>query len=140
MDATDTQRRKILKTGLATASLFLPVPYAWVWAQSEGTLKLLKLPKVALVLGNSRYKDAPLANPANDAKAIAEALSLGLSSMAFLDDNPAERELVRRFLPEVAVPELPPDPALYARTLEIDRYHISDVTGIDLAEIGRAHV
>ena len=35
----------------------------------------------------------------------------------FLDDNPFERELVRRELPLVAVPELPDDPAHYARTL-----------------------
>ena len=37
--------------------------------------------------------------------------------MVFLDDNPVERNLVRERLPEVAVPELPSDPALYARTL-----------------------
>jgi FkbH-like protein len=37
--------------------------------------------------------------------------------MVFLDDNPVERELVRTLAPEVAVPELPNDPALYARTL-----------------------
>jgi FkbH-like protein len=49
--------------------------------------------------------------------AIAEALSLGLESLVFLDDNPAERARVRDALPEVAVPELPDDPALYARTL-----------------------
>ena len=54
---------------------------------------------------------------ASNIKAIAETLSLGLESMVFLDDNPAERTLVRRELPEVAVPELPEDPALYARTL-----------------------
>lgn len=54
---------------------------------------------------------------ASNIRAIANGLSLGLSSMVFLDDNPAERELVRRLLPEVAVPELPDDPALYARTL-----------------------
>ena len=44
-------------------------------------------------------------------------LSLGLESMVFLDDNPAERMLVRKELPEVAIPELPKDPALFARTL-----------------------
>ncbi|MBI3371959.1 MAG: caspase family protein [Betaproteobacteria bacterium] len=67
-------RRSVLKAGLAAGSLFLPVPYAWIWAQSEGTMKLLRAPKVALVLGNSKYKEAPLKNPANDAKAIADAL------------------------------------------------------------------
>lgn len=54
---------------------------------------------------------------ATNIKAIAEEMSLGLDAMVFLDDNPAERELVRKVLPEVAVPELPEDPALYARTL-----------------------
>jgi FkbH-like protein len=50
-------------------------------------------------------------------KAIAAALNLGLDALVFLDDNPAERQLVRRELPTVAVPELPEDPALFARTL-----------------------
>jgi uncharacterized caspase-like protein len=68
------KRRAILKGGVAASSLFLPLPCAWVWAQSEGALKLLRAPRVALVLGNSKYKDAPLKNPANDAKAISEAL------------------------------------------------------------------
>lgn len=54
---------------------------------------------------------------ATNITAIARELSLGLESMVFLDDNPVERGLVRRLLPEVAVPELPEDPALYARTL-----------------------
>ena len=54
---------------------------------------------------------------ATNIQAIAEELSLGLDAMVFLDDNPVERNLVRRLLPQVAVPELPADPALYARTL-----------------------
>ena len=54
---------------------------------------------------------------ASNIKAIADMLSLGLESMVFLDDNPAERMLVRKELPEVAIPELPKDPALFARTL-----------------------
>lgn len=54
---------------------------------------------------------------ATNIMAIADELSLGLDAMVFLDDNPAERALVRRLLPDVAVPELPADPALYARTL-----------------------
>jgi len=54
---------------------------------------------------------------ATNIKAIADELSLGLDAMVFLDDNPVERGLVRQMLPQVAVPELPDDPALYARTL-----------------------
>ena len=55
-------------------------------------------------------------------KAIAEALSFGLDALVFVDDNPMERDLVRRTLPQVAVPELPDDPALYARTLAAAGY------------------
>ncbi len=54
---------------------------------------------------------------ATNLRAIARALNLGLDSLVFVDDNPVEREQVRSALPEVAVPELPPDPATYVRTL-----------------------
>jgi FkbH-like protein len=59
---------------------------------------------------------------ATNIEAIANALSLGLDSMVLLDDNPAERALVRQLLPQVAVPELPDDPALFARTLLASGY------------------
>lgn len=55
-------------------------------------------------------------------QAIASELNLGLDSFVFVDDNPAERELVRAQLPQVAVPELPPDIADYPRTLAAERY------------------
>ncbi len=54
---------------------------------------------------------------ATNIKAIAETLSLGLESMVFVDDNPVERGLVREILPQVAIPELGDDPALYARAV-----------------------
>jgi FkbH-like protein len=57
-------------------------------------------------------------NPkADNLEAIAEALSLGLDALVLLDDNPAERAAVRAALPQVAVPELPNDPAGFAATL-----------------------
>jgi len=59
---------------------------------------------------------------AGNIEAIADALSLGLDAMVLLDDNPAERALVRQLLPQVAVPELPDDPALFARTLLASGY------------------
>src|SRR5215469_13761857 len=64
---------------------------------------------------------------ATNIKAIAKELSLGIDSLVFLDDNPVERHLVREILPEVAVPELPSDPALYARTLAAAGYFESIV-------------
>lgn len=42
--------------------------------------------RIALVIGNSAYKDAPLRNPANDARAIAEALSATGFSVTILED------------------------------------------------------
>jgi len=56
-------------------------------------------------------------------QAIAKELALGLESFTFLDDNPVERAFVRQTLPQVAVPELPDDPALYARTLLAAGYY-----------------
>ena len=44
---------------------------------------------------------------------IAEQLELGLDSFVFVDDNPVERDLMRRTLPQVAVPELPEAPELF---------------------------
>ncbi len=46
-------------------------------------------------------------------RAIAEQLSLGLRSFAFVDDNPFERELVRRSLPQVARPGVTGKTRLY---------------------------
>jgi FkbH-like protein len=65
-----------------------------------------------LTVFQANWEDKP-----TNIAAIARELSLGLESMVFLDDNPFERELVRKALPEVAVIELPDDPALYTRTL-----------------------
>jgi FkbH-like protein len=59
---------------------------------------------------------------ARNLRAIAAELELGLDALVFVDDNPAERELVRRELPDVAVPELPDDPALFPRTIAAAGY------------------
>lgn len=48
---------------------------------------------------------------------VAAQLNVGIDSLVFIDDNPIERHLVRKELPEVEVPELPDDPALYAEAL-----------------------
>lgn len=49
-------------------------------------------------------------NKAENIKSIAEELNIGTDSFVFIDDNPIERELVREFLPEVAVPDFPEKP------------------------------
>lgn len=48
---------------------------------------------------------------------IAAELNFGIDSLAFLDDNPVEREHVRTTLPEVKVIDLPQDPIDYAAAL-----------------------
>lgn len=50
---------------------------------------------------------------AENLRHIAATLNIGLDSLVFADDNPAERGLIRRELPMVAVPELPEDPSDY---------------------------
>jgi FkbH-like protein len=50
-------------------------------------------------------------------RGIAEELNIGTDALAFLDDNPAERERVRLEMPEVYVIELPSDPMDYASAL-----------------------
>ena len=52
---------------------------------------------------------------------IAQTLNIGLDSLVFLDDNPAEIELVRQALPEVECVRVPEDPAL--RPTCLDRVH-----------------
>lgn len=54
---------------------------------------------------------------AQNLREIASELHLGLDAVAFLDDNPAEREHIRHALPEVSVIELPKDPLEYASAL-----------------------
>lgn len=49
---------------------------------------------------------------------IARELDIGIDSLVFVDDNPAEREHVRQRLPEVRVLELTDDPADYPALLD----------------------
>lgn len=76
---------------------------------------VLKLDDFASFKANWRGKDENL-------REIAAEVNLGLDALVFVDDNPMERALVRRLLPEVAVPDMPEDPSYYARTLAEYRY------------------
>lgn len=71
---------------------------------------VLRLNDIACFVANWQDK-------ASNLRAIAKTLNIGLDSLVFADDNPFERNLIRQELPEVAVPELPEDPALYADAL-----------------------
>ena len=67
---------------------------------------VLKLEDIAVFIANWN-------NKADNIRHIQSILNIGFDAMVFLDDNPAEREIVRREIPEVTVPELPEDPADY---------------------------
>jgi FkbH-like protein len=54
---------------------------------------------------------------AQNLREIADELNIGVDSLAFLDDNPAERARVGSELPEVAVLDLPEDPMGFAAAL-----------------------
>jgi FkbH-like protein len=66
---------------------------------------------------------------------IAERLNIGINSLVFFDDNPAERSIVRQLQPEVAVPEVPSDPAYYIRAL--DRHRFFEATTISTEDLRR---
>ncbi len=76
---------------------------------------LLKETDIAVFQANWQTKSDNLV-------AIARALNIGTDALVLLDDNPAERAQVRQTLPEVAVPELPEDPAYFATTLSAAGY------------------
>nr|WP_321985791.1 HAD-IIIC family phosphatase [uncultured Lichenicoccus sp.] len=59
---------------------------------------------------------------ASNIREIASRLNIGLDSLVFVDDNPFERDIVRRELPMVAVPEMPEDPAMYGRVVAAAGY------------------
>src|SRR5208282_4828026 len=62
-------------------------------------------------------------NPKPDnIREIAAELNIGLDSLVFVDDNPAERALVADQIPEVAVPEVGSDVSRFAEVLEHERY------------------
>ena len=127
----DGMQGLVLGQGDAVGEAFLAVQRVAGWLHSRGVLlavcsknddavaraafrdhpdMLLRLEDIAVFQANWQDK-------ATNLRAIAAALSIGTDSLVLLDDNPAERALVRAELPEVAVPELPPDPADYPAVL-----------------------
>jgi FkbH-like protein len=54
--------------------------------------------------------------------AIAEELNLGADSFVFVDDNPAEREIVRAQIDGIAVPDVGDEVAQFSKIIEAGRY------------------
>jgi FkbH-like protein len=59
---------------------------------------------------------------ASNIRLIAQMLGIDPSSLVFVDDDARERALVKQLLPQVAVPEMPEDPAEFIQTLDGHRY------------------
>ncbi|MCC7050399.1 MAG: HAD-IIIC family phosphatase, partial [Bacteroidia bacterium] len=72
---------------------------------------VLKLNDIAVFVANWN-------NKADNIRHIQSVLNIGFDSMVFLDDNPAERKIVSDNVPDITVPELPEDPALYVDYLQ----------------------
>jgi FkbH-like protein len=70
----------------------------------------IKLDDISAFVANWEDKPANL-------RAIARSLNIGLDALVLVDDNPAERQLVRQELPEVDVVVLPREPSRYVRVL-----------------------
>ena len=74
-------------------------------------------PEMALRRSDFAAFQANWDDKAQNLKAIAARLNIGVDSLVFVDDNPIERARIRQSLPMVAVPEMPDDPAHYVRCL-----------------------
>ena len=69
---------------------------------------------------------------------IAKELNIGLDSLVFVDDNPAERHIVSSQLPEVAVPDVGSDIEFFIQKLEAPRYFEAlSLVAEDLARAGQ---
>ena len=79
-------------------------------------------PEMVLRLDDISCFVANWQDKATNLRAIAEELGIGLDSFVFLDDDPAQRALVRRLVPEVAVPEVPSDPSAFVEIIERRRF------------------
>ena len=91
----------------------------------------LKRDDIASFIANWSDKPANL-------RAVAEELNIGLDALVFVDDNPFERDLVRRELPMVAVPEVTDDPTTYAQTLaDAGYFEAVTITAEDRARSGQ---
>lgn len=95
-------QRQVLALGWTCALCVCPIP-TWA-AKTEALSPINKLPRNALVIGNSRYAATPLLNPGNDARGIADQLKRsGFSVNLKLDISRKEmQEAIRAFGAELA--------------------------------------
>lgn len=85
--------------------------------ETDARLPFHQHPEMVLRLEDISSFVANWAPKADNLRVIAKQLNIGVDSLVFVDDNPAERDRVRKSIPEIEVLELPADPALYIETL-----------------------
>lgn len=90
--------------------------------EDEAKIPFLKHDAMRLRLDDFVVFRANWIDKPTNLRTAAKLLNLGIDSFVFLDDNPVERALVRREIPEIAVPELGSDPSDYIATLERGSY------------------
>ena len=72
---------------------------------------VLRLEDISMFVANWQDK-------ASNIKHIQETINIGMDSLVFIDDNPFERNLVKELIPDITVPDLPEDPAMYLSYLK----------------------
>ncbi len=96
----------------------------------------IKHPEMVLRLDDIVNFKANWEPKSDNIRQIAAELNLGLDSLVFVDDNPAEIEIVRQFVPEVTGICLGDDPSVYARILKDSRlFEVSALTKEDLDRV-----
>ncbi len=90
---------------------------------------LIKLSDIACFVANWNDK-------ASNLKTIADTLNVKTDTLVFFDDNPAERDIVKQFLKEVTVIDVPEDPSAYVNALyQAHAFDWPQITKEDLLRI-----
>jgi len=72
-------------------------------------------------------------NKVENMKAISKQLNIGLDSLVFFDDDPVNREFMRKSLPEVTTIELPKDPSEFSKILlDLNEFSTFQITNEDI--------
>lgn len=83
-------------------------------------------PEMVLSLDDIVSFKATWGSKADSIKEISEELNLGADSFVFVDDNPAEIEIINQFLPEVETILLSADPAFHRQSIQNSRLFETD--------------
>lgn len=87
---------------------------------------ILRLDDIAVFVANRESK-------VDNIKEIQSVLNIGFDTIVFVDDDPFERHLVRTYIPQVQVPDVPEDPAKYLEFFRgLNLFETSAVTKEDV--------